>query len=194
MNKSIEREALTVQRLHEVLDYNPETGVFVWKFRPDKRKQLNLWFAGKEAGSIEKRRESAYRRIMVDGRLHRAHRLAWLYVKGVWPNHQIDHRDGDGLNNRLENLRDVTDRANHSNQAIPSNNCSEVCGVSWYANYGKWRAQVKKDGRGYHLGYFADLADAEAAVLAKRKALGFSPTHGLTREQRAKLGPEAVAA
>ncbi len=194
MSKSIAREDLTVERLREVLDYDPETGVFIWKFRPETSKVWNVRFAGKQAGTIHRSRSNSYRCIRLAGVTYKAHRLAWLYVNGVFPPNQIDHRDGDGLNNPVANLREAPGGINHTNAAIPRNNSSGVCGVHWSEDGRKWVAMVRKDRKKYRIGLFTNLADAEASVIAKRAELGFSPTHGMAREQRAQLGPEAVAA
>lgn len=85
---------LTRQRLCEVLDYDPATGVFTWR---EKRGNCS---EGYEAGCVE---ESGYRRIRIDRVPYYAHRLAWLYVHGGSPR-RVHHRDGDKLNNRIDNL------------------------------------------------------------------------------------------
>lgn len=189
MNNILAVETLSVERLREVLDYDPETGVFTWKFRPEARKEWNTRYAGKEAGSV-----SRYLNIRIGTITHQAHRLAWLHVYGIWPKDQIDHKDGDKLNNRLENLREVTNRVNDLNRALACNNTSGVSGAWWWETKGRWQARVHYLGKYHWLGLFTSLAEAEAAIIAKRKEFGFSPTHGMTREQRARLGPEAVAA
>ena len=193
MLKSITTETLTVERLREVLDYDPETGIFTWRFRQKASRGWNTKHAGKRAGSVDKHDSLVYLRISIDGVDYKAHRLAWLYSYGAWPQNQIDHRDGDGLNNRLENLRDVADALNMVNKVVYRNSPSGVSGVTWRSDRGKWLAGVHKGGKLHWIGLFTDLADAETAVIAKRAELGFSPTHGLTRERRAELGPEAVA-
>lgn len=194
MLKSISTETLTVERLREVLDYDPETGIFTWRFRQRASRGWNTRYAHKEAGCVARYPNGDYRIIRVDAISYGAARLAWLHVYGVWPSDQIDHKDGDGLNNRLVNLRDVTNPLNSLNHALSRRSTSGVSGVNWQINSGKWQARAYVAGRYYWLGLFTDLADAEAAVIAKRAELGFSPTHGLTRERRAELGPEAVAA
>lgn len=86
---------LTVERLRELLDYDPETGVFRWK---EPRRKCRV---GEVAGSL---RKDGYVKIQVDGRFYQAHRLAWLCVYGVWPS-AIDHIDGNRANNAIANLR-----------------------------------------------------------------------------------------
>lgn len=194
MSKSIATEKLTVERLREVADYNPETGFFTWRCRSESTRGWNPGFAGKQVGGIARCGPRSYISIGIDNVRYRAHRLAWLYVHGKWPSGDIDHKDGNGLNNKLDNLRDVTRTLNLINGARYCTNSSGVSGVTWDAVRGKWHAKIYCSYQQYFIGRFTNLADAEAAVIAKRAELGFSPTHGLTREQRAELGPEAVAA
>src|SRR5690606_34614864 len=101
---------LTQQRLKELLYYDPETGIFtrlVGRSGPRAR-------AGDVAGSDNGK---GYIRIYVDGRPYKAHRLAWFYMHGEWPE-EIDHRNGERADNRLSNLRPVTRQQNNLNQSI----------------------------------------------------------------------------
>jgi hypothetical protein len=99
---------LTHKRLCEVLVYEKSTGLFRWRMKASKKT-----IVGEVAGclTVEK---SGYRRvrIRIDGRLYKAHRLAWFYETGRWPKHEIDHINGDAADNRFENLRDVPHRQN----------------------------------------------------------------------------------
>ena len=76
------------------------------------------------------------------------------------PGPEIDHRDGDGLNNQRSNLRECTHSQNLYNQRIPRNNTSGVKGVFWHNKLSKWRAYISSEGTVIHLGYFQDLDDA----------------------------------
>ncbi len=75
----------------------------------------------------------------------------------------VDHRDGDGLNNRRTNLRPCTDIQNGGNQKIAKNNTSGFKGVSWHKPTGKWIAHVYINRKQVHLGLFADKIDAARA-------------------------------
>lgn len=86
--------ALTHDRLTEVLDYNPETGVFVWKVRMSKKFPV-----GRSAGGL--RNGSFY--VRIDEQDYTGARLAWFYVTGKWP-HRLKFRDGDKTNIRVGNL------------------------------------------------------------------------------------------
>lgn len=155
------RDALTAERLREVLDYDPDTGIFTWKMR------IGSAVAGKEAGCVVRYSDRlSYKQLQVDGRLDTAHRLAWLYVYGEWPSELIDHKDGDGLNNRIDNLRLANKAQNSINRGPQANNTSGYKGVTWYARRKKWMVRLKVSGRPIFLGYFDDKEDAAKAYRA----------------------------
>lgn len=91
---------LTLSRLKKLLDYDPSSGIFHWKFIVFRSKMK----VGDVAGGLD---EKGYVRIRIDGIKYRAHRLAWFYVKGVWPSDTIDHKDRVRNNNRILNLREA---------------------------------------------------------------------------------------
>lgn len=107
MSRIRKNPKLTAQRLREVLDYDPWTGVFRWKINPARTK-----LAGKVAGCIT---SDGYLTIQVDGEVHTGGRLAFLYLQGEWPLHQIDHRDLNKANNVWNNLRPATRSQNCRN-------------------------------------------------------------------------------
>jgi hypothetical protein len=122
-----------------------------------------------------------YLQVMIGGKLYQAHRLIWLLVYGEWPRQHIDHIDGNGLNNRIENLRDVSQTENNRNRRNQSNNKTGICGVYWYTRGKKWRAEIKVGGKQIHLGYFTDKAEAAAARKAAEQKYNFHPNHGNKR-------------
>jgi len=150
----------TAERLRQALDYDPTTGEFRWRERADRRREWNSRFAGTVAGTFDK---NGYRQIMIDGRLYKAHRLAWLYMAGKWPPEQIDHIDLDKGNNRWGNLRLATHAENKRNTALRSDNTSGVKGVYWHKQRRKWQARIRHNGKLMHLGYFDTLEEAAAA-------------------------------
>lgn len=115
---------LTHSDLVRLLDYNPETGLFTWKAKRCGTKH------GSVAGSIDP--SHGYRRIKIDGHLYLAHRLAWFYVCGEWPAHEIDHIDRARANNRIANLRPATRSENQCNKPRYSNNRTGAKGVHWH--------------------------------------------------------------
>lgn len=163
--------------IRERLNYDPETGVFVWRYCEAMRREWNTRWAGKDAGSFSGDR---YRRIRINGGLHLAHRIAWIITHGDWPADQIDHINGDPSDNRISNLRTVSNAENGRNQAIRSDNTSGVMGVCWDKSRGKWQASIMVDQRQIHIGRFTDLADAIAARAAAEIAHGFHQNHGRT--------------
>jgi phosphoribosyl-ATP pyrophosphohydrolase len=149
---------LTVDRLREVLDYNPETGVFVNRKlgRPVgcRSKHLGYWIVT----------------VTGHGQFY-AHRLAWLYVHGEWPKF-IDHINLDKMDNRLCNLRNVEQRINNQNKRDANkNNIAGFLGVSYDArNASPWVARIWVDGRSKHIKACKTKEEAhEAYIAAKRK-------------------------
>lgn len=161
-------------RVRELLDYNPETGALIWRVDRTNGKGRILRAAGSEAGGVgATSKTNSYRIIKIDGRKYLAHRIAWLIMTGSWPAKGIDHADGDGLNNRWINLREANQSQNSGNQRLSRNNTSGAKGVSWSADKGKWRAQIKVGGKARNLGYFATPEDAHAVYVdAAKKYFG----------------------
>ena len=144
------------------LAYDPESGVIRWINSPAG------WIeGGAEAGSIHK--ASGYRHIGLGGKKYRAHRLAWLLHHRQWPTAEIDHINGDRLDNRMANLRLATYAQNQQNRSRDKRNKSGFTGVSWDRGTQKWRAKICIDRRQVHLGVF-DTAEEAAAAYAAAKA------------------------
>jgi hypothetical protein len=104
---------------------------------------------------------------MVDGHTYHEHRLAWFYMKGVWPKGDIDHIKGDKSDNRITNLREATTSQNKANERIRVNNTSGYKGVTWHRKRRKWEAHIGVNGKGLTLGYFDS---PERAFIAYMKA------------------------
>jgi hypothetical protein len=112
-------------------------------------------------------REDGYRKIRINGRSYLAHRLAWLYMTGEWPQNVIDHASGQRSDNRWENLRAASPLLNSHNRKRPSNNTSGFKGVTFYKAGNIWRAFIRVDGLLRFLGSFPTpelAADAYAAA------------------------------
>lgn len=175
---------ITAEELRELLHYNPETGVFVWrergrdKFTSDHEwKRWNTRYANTVAGGPDGQN---YLAISIYGRDYKAHSLAWLYVHGHWPADQMDHINHVRDDNRIENLREATNKQNCKNRSINKNNTSGHNGVCWDRPTKKWKVQISHSGKLVYGGIFADIEDA----LARRKELeavfGFHENHGQT--------------
>lgn len=154
---------LTVERVREALDYDFDTGVFVWRLSPSRKIRV-----GQIAGCPD---DKGYTLIGLDGGHYFAHRLAWFWVFGEWPTNKIDHRNGDGCDNRLGNLRDASDAINSQNQRRPrKGNASGLLGVSWDRVRERWTAHISVAGVQKNLGRFKGENEAYAVYLdAKRR-------------------------
>lgn len=146
--------------LHDWLDYNPETGAFVWKKEPRTiGKRL-----GKVAGTTNRH---GYVLIKVPGfGQMAAHRLAWIYVHGIEiGGAEIDHKDGNPSNNTIDNLRLATSQEQKRNKRVQSNNRSGLKGAYYHAAHKgkKWRSQIKVGDTLIFLGYFHTAEEAHAA-------------------------------
>lgn len=125
------------------------------------------------AGSLDSK---GYVQIKIKGRLYLAHRLAWLYVHGVFPDSHLDHIDRNPKNNAIANLRICSRPENHQNLGLRSNNTSGVTGVSWNKRSGQWLAYINVNGVRHRIGLFSDKSAAVAARLnAKRDLHKFHP-------------------
>jgi len=153
---------LTQARLLEILQYNPDTGIFTWIKSPRKG-----WI-GKEAATNTSKR---YLEIRIDGILYKAHRCAWLYIHGFMPKNEIDHIDQNTHNNRIDNLREATRFDNTHNTRTPTTNTSGIKGVYWLKKNKKWVGQVAHNGVQHYLGLFSEIEQAEQAVRLKRLEL-----------------------
>jgi len=140
--------------LKEILRYEPDNGHFFWRKLLSKRA-----VPGKKAGWSQ----NGYVCISIHGRYYRAHRLAWLYIYGEWPEYEIDHINGVPDDNRIENLRPATSCQNKMNAAIRSDNSSGFKGVQWNSQRKRWKAVIQKDGKVKHLGFYHDVEEAAAA-------------------------------
>lgn len=149
---------ITQERLHQLLHYDPLTGVFLWRVKPARPVTM-----GAVAGRTHK---TGYRIIKIDARPYYAHRLAWLYMTGEWPSADIDHISGDKVDNRWANMRLATRSENAINRPAPTNNTSGIKGVYLTAN-GRWAAMIRVRGVLHHLGTYAAK---EAAADARQRA------------------------
>lgn len=160
---SITREALMGQ-----LSYSPETGLFHWLV--EKNSHGGKVHVGDKAGHVNER---GYVLIGLNGRLHRAHRLAWFYMTGEWPESMIDHKNGVRHDNRWLNLRLSDNSRNGQNVSRShSDNVSGYLGVSFHKQTGKYVAKIKTPGsRSTYLGIFETPELAHSAYLSAKREL-----------------------
>lgn len=159
---------LTLDRLKEVLAYDPETGIFRWTVTRN-----NYVRKDQIAGAIN---HQGYVVIKVDGVSYQAHRLAWLFVKGKWPEGVLDHIDHCESNNSIGNLRDIPNEENYKNRRRRSDNRSGIAGVMFHN--GKWQARIVFEGKRISLGHFDRISDAARARHIAKSKFGYHPNHG----------------
>jgi hypothetical protein len=152
---------LTAETLRDALDYDRESGLFLWKKFKNGNQSVG-WFPGSK-------NSAGYPRINFGGKSYLAHRLAWLFVTGGWPEAVIDHIDGNPSNNRWANLRPATRAQNCMNSRPQGRSASGLKGVSLHSKSGKWVAHIN----GSYLGTFLTKDEARAVrVAAERDRFG----------------------
>ena len=159
----------TFDEVRQLIRYEPETGRFIWLRRDDSQHEGRRWntrHAGKDAGTIK---SEGYREIHICGRLHKAHRLAWLLETGSWPKNQIDHINRVRSDNRFSNLRQVSNSENAQNRKLAANNTTGYTGVYKYPGF--WIARIKLKGEAHHLGSFNSAEEAALAYKDAKKRL-----------------------
>jgi hypothetical protein len=122
-----------------------------------------------------------YRLVRIGNRIYREHRMVWLLMNGSLPSKNIDHIDGDGLNNRIENLRDVSYSDNQKNRKLNENNKSGHVGVRLNKSTKKWDALIQVNRKKIHLGSFLKMEDAISARRSASIKYGFHGNHGSKR-------------
>jgi hypothetical protein len=155
--------------IRALFDYDAATGIFTRKVSRSNRVKVGETVGCKNA--------AGYLVISVDGKLHYAHRLAWLHVHGRWPAAQLDHINGDQTDNRIANLREATDADNRQNVSIRKDNRTGLIGVTKVRGCERWSARIKIDRKAKYLGCFDSPEKAHAAYLAAKASLhSFQPT------------------
>lgn len=155
---------LSQAQLKGLLSYEPETGRFVRLVTT-----AALGRAGDVAGTLK---GHGYVAISLGSKEHYAHRLAWLYVHGVWPDRKVDHINGDKADNRIANLRLVSNSENAFNVTRPrANNKTGFLGVVFDKARGKYVAFIRDGARNRNLGGFGTPEEAHSAYLAAKRRL-----------------------
>lgn len=153
---------ITRQRLLEVLEYHSDTGNFT------RRQAVRGHAVGTSVGTIT---STGYWAVVIDGKRFKIHRLVWFLETGFWPK-ELDHKNQNKLDNRFENLREVTRSQNMHNRPAQVNNTSGVKGVTWCAQRNKWQTQLVVNGVVAHFSRHTSKASAVAAYLDATRKLG----------------------
>lgn len=146
---------LTQARLRELLHYDPETGIFT--------RLKTASYNSKKGDVVGSINLDGYKIIRLAGRGCRTARLAFLYMEGYLPEHDVDHINRVRHDDRWCNLRHVSRQCNSRNCSISKNNKSGITGVCWCKRDQKWKADITISGRNIHLGYFILKLDAAKA-------------------------------
>lgn len=183
------RQLPAPEMVRQLLAYEPDTGKLYWRERPVSRfeargryprehgaKVWNARWAGREAFTATAK--EGYKVGAIDFCTMRAHRVIWALVHGAWPPEQVDHINGDRSDNRLANLRLVSDQQNKMNAKRRADNPSGVTGVYWWPQSRKWRVQIRARGSRRHVGMFDTFEQAVAARKLAEVEMGFHENHG----------------
>lgn len=171
-----QQSLLTADEARRLLSYDKNTGELRRLVRTSSRMKV-----GDVAGDKFHNGQRSYWRVRVKNSRFVAHRVIWLIVTGEWPENEIDHINGDGTDNRWDNLRSVTHSENCRNRRMRSDNKSGQTGVFWCRKSLRWTVQIKVDGKQKKLGSFKDK---DAAITARKQAErehGYHPLHGSDR-------------
>jgi hypothetical protein len=158
------KNKLTQKRLKEALKYYPGSGIFRWRISSGRKKK------GEIAGY---KNPNGYILIAIDGEKYYTHQLAFLYAHGYLPENQIDHIDRNPSNNKINNLREVSNQCNMRNTGNRINNTSGVKGVSWNKINNKWVAYIWVNGKLKYLGYYKNFDNAVKARYKAEKELNW---------------------
>lgn len=176
---------LTFAEISKLLKYDAETGKLFWLPRPVEMfpgsphgspaavaQMWNKRFAGKEA--LTATMANGYRSGNLLKKLYLAHRVIWILATGRWPEHHIDHINGNPADNRIENLRDVSRFGNMRNTRIHKRNTSGHSGIRWDTRREKWVVFIGSK----YIGGFQEKSDAITARKTAEKDHGYHENHG----------------
>jgi hypothetical protein len=170
---------ITQEEALRIFRYDDETGKVYWKIKPCPKIS-----EGVEAGGIQIDARTSYRRIMYENKKYLTHRIVWLMHHGEFPSGEkkfIDHIDGDGLNNKIENLRVVSYSENSKNVRKYKNNTSGFNGVSFDKYSQKYKVYIHIDGKKKVIGFYDTAEEGGLAhELASKEHFGneYSERHG----------------
>ena len=143
---------LSIKQLHQLLEYRD--GELYWRVSRSRTK------AGSVAGHTGL---DGYKRVGIDKHYFMTHRVIFALHNGRWPSEQIDHIDGNRLNNEIINLREVTRRQNGQNRVEHRN--GKLPGTTWHKRDHHWMARIRIDSKSHFLGYFHTAGEAYRAYV-----------------------------
>lgn len=160
---------MDAEKVKELFEYDPETGVFRWRIN------ISCHRRGSIAGTLSLLGKRRYLVIRYEGKEYRAHRLAFLWMVGRWPEAEVDHANGVGVDNRWVNLREATKSQNAANRGAMRTNKIGLKGVIRVIRFGvaKYEARIRVSGKQRHLGRFNTAYEAHQAYIVAAER-----THG----------------
>lgn len=156
------RKRIDSEELRRIIEYDPETGIL---------RDKGVRTRGVKGRALGNHDKDGYLLLKVYQVTYKAHRLAWLYVHGEWPKNEIDHINGVKDDNRIANLRDVSQSFNqHNILEAMKNSKSGVRGVRRLSS-GSWEANIRHQGKRVRLGTFGSINEAGKAYQQARLRL-----------------------
>jgi len=165
---------LSQNELKRLFHYDKNTGLFTRLVRVSNNAGV-----GDIAGCLSV--SDGYIGIYINKIQYRAHRLAWLYVTGKWPENEIDHNDHIRHNNKWKNLSPATKCKNSKNSTLRSDNSSGITGVCLVKKTNRWHSYINLTKGQLNLGYFTDFFEACCARKSASNKYGFHENHGLKK-------------
>lgn len=157
---------LTQERARELFDYDEKTGVLTRRVKTINSKEV-----GEQVGSLNK---GGYLTARIDGAMYIVHRVIWLWVYGYLPENQLDHIDRCKINNKISNLREVSNSCNTRNCSTYKTNTTGVKGVTYNPCRRKFIARIMSEGETKPLGYFKDFTEAVCHRYAAEQCLSWN--------------------
>jgi hypothetical protein len=159
MTGTIHKE-VTVDEILSILDYDKDLAVFYWKkYRSSSARKGQL--AGYDC--------LGYSIIKIKQVRYQAHRLVWLIETGKWPEYEIDHIDGNKLNNHISNLRDVPVNVNRQNiKRACSSSSTGLLGVFPYCS-GRYLSKITVGNKTHRVGVYDTAEEAHQAYVAAKR-------------------------
>lgn len=157
-------------RLNRLFKYYPESGELI--------RATDKNYNAKKGDIVGTIANNGYKVVNVDGKLQLVHRVIMTMIHGDITGRSVDHINGNRLDNRIVNLRVVSQLENNRNSSLPKHNSSGFVGVTWCKQQNQWQAYITLDGKLKKLGRFDCKIDAVAARMNANAKYGFHSNHG----------------
>lgn len=173
IDKLPNKNELNIEVIREIFQYDKLSGILLWKIN-----SAGIVKKGVEVGHIATTDGKSYRYVMMRGVTYRVHRIIFFYMKGYFPL-EVDHIDGNGLNNKWNNLRSADDIINARNQRLSVRNKSGIPGVLWRKDRKSWYSTIGD--KNIYLGAYKDFFEACCVRKSAEKKYGYHDNHGTIR-------------